>query len=416
MEQPTAYDSPVDSGSVASVHRQKRSIRNDGRILDAGSRILTERGWSDLTFPPVAHLAGLSLRPVRDRFVDRSGLAAAVWTSRIYPEFLADFTRLKQACDLAIKAGEAEAQALIDALEPFHRPEPRMRAAMEVFIVAGYDPIVRGALDDTLLPHLRGWMTPGVVGLTPGDAARRAYVATTALGMVVAGLQFGPGQPRLDDEIRRLAGILGTSREPLAQPSATADHLDDESDFGTGNPDVDDLLRATLDQVGTRGYDGATTAAITRACGHTEGFLFARYASKIDLFFDATQRMFGRNAEANLQFQAQVAQLTSPGMSEAVIMREFMRPGRERLRLVNLEQYRVSWHEERFQKMLNQVIELLIDDFAASIPQASPAQARAAALMEIIRGVGPVALSQLLPETWSLPYDVVTIPLLDSAG
>ena len=97
-------------------------------------------------------------------------------------------------------------------------------------------------------------------------------------------------------------------------------------------------------------------------------------------------------------------------------MREFMRPGRERLRLINLEQYRVSWHDERFQRMMNQVLEPFMDAFAASIPQASPAQARAAALMEIIRGAGPVALSHLVPETWSLPYDVVTIPLLDSPG
>ena len=401
-------------GSAGSERRQARSIRNDGRILDAAYRILSERGWSDLTFPPVAHLAGLSLRPVRDRFADRSELAAAAWSSRVYPELVGDLIRLQDASDLAIKSGEAE--GLIDALGPFHRPEPRMRAAIEVIIVAGFDPILRGALDATVLPHLRGWLTPRLDGLSPADAARRAYLASIALGMAVSGLQFGPDQPRLDDEIRRLATILGMPREPLTQPSATADHVDVGTDFGTGDPDWDDLLQATLDQVGTRGYDAATTAAIARASGHTEGFLFARYASKIDLFFDATQRMVGRNTKANLEFQAQVAQLSSAGMSEAVIMREFMRPGREQLRLINLEQYRVSWHDERFQRMMNQVLEPFMDAFAASMPQASPTQARAGAVMELVRGVGPVVLSHLLPETWTLPYDVVTIPLLDSPG
>ena len=75
------------------------------------------------------HLAGLSLRPVRDRFADRSELAAAAWTSRVYPELVGDLIRLQEATDLAIKSGEA--QGLIDALEPFHRPEPRMRAAKD---------------------------------------------------------------------------------------------------------------------------------------------------------------------------------------------------------------------------------------------------------------------------------------------
>ena len=410
----SSYAVPVENGPTRAGHRQARSIRNDGRILDAGYQLLAQHGWSNLTFPPVAHLAGLSQRPVRDRFADRSELTAAVWTQRIHPELVGDLVALQDASDLAIKAGES--QALLEGLEPFHRPEPRMRAAMEVLIVAGFDPIVRGALDSTLLPHLRRWMTPGFEGLTRADAARRAYIACTALGMVVTGLQFGPDQPRLEVEVRRLASALATRGEPADQPSATADHVDVGTEFGTGDPDWDDLLQATLDQVGTRGYDAATTAAIARASGHTEGFLFARYASKIDLFFDATQRMLSRNAAANIEFQEAVAAMSSPGIGEAVIMREFMRPGRERLRLINLEQYRVSWQDGRFQRMMNQGLEPFMDAVAASMSEASPAEARAAALMELVRGVGPVVLSHLIPESWDLPFDVVTVPLLNPAG
>ncbi len=403
----------MDSGSVGSGRRQARSIRNDGRILDAGYRILAERGWSGLGFSPVAQLAGLSLRPVRDRFAERAELASAIWTERIHPAIRDDFLALQEATDLVIKAGPQEADLLIASLRPFRRPEPRIRAAMELMIASGFDPVIRGALDSTLLPQLRRWATPGVDGLSRADAARRAYLISIALGMTMCGLQLDTEHTSLDDEIRLLAAAVSAPSEPVPQPSDTADHLDIGNDFGTGEPGLDNLLQVTLDQIGVRGYDATTTASIARASAHTEGFLFARYASKLDLFFDATARLIGRNTGANVAYHLQIATRYSTGMAEAVGMREFMRPGRERLRLIGLEQFRVGWHDERFKRMMNQAFEPFMDEVVASMAAAGPAAGRARAHMELVRGNGPIVLSQLLPETWELPYDVVTIPLLD---
>jgi len=399
-------------GPTGTPHRQARSIRNDERILDAGLRLLTERGWSDLTFAPVADLAGLSMRPVRDRYADRSDLAAAIWAERIYPVLREDVVALQEATEVVIKAGIEEAGALIDALQAFLRPAPRMRAAMELMIVAGFNPVVRGALDATLLPPLRKWITPGLDAPTPAEGARRAFVLSTAFGMVVTGLQLGEDFPRSDGHTQALARALSANQEPSSQPTTTADHLDLGTDFGTGEDAWDALLQVTLDQVGTRGYDAATTMSIARASAHTEGFLFARYDSKLDLFFDATQRLVSRTTGANVAYQQQVADRYSSGMAEAVVMREFMRPGRERLRVVNLEQFRLSWHDERFQRMMNQSFEPFFEAIAVTVPQDRDA-GRARAFTELVLGTGPVVLSQLLPETWELPYDVVTIPLLD---
>jgi len=404
---------PVNSQASPSGHRQARSIRNDNLILDAGLQILSEQGWSDLTFPQVSRRAGLSLRPVRDRFAERGELAAAIWAERIYPLLHQDLLALREACDVVIKAGAQEADSLIAAMAPFIRPEPRMRAALELMVVSGFDPIVRGALDSSILPALRKWVTPGVDGLTRGDAARRAFTASYALGIAACVLQLGSHSVVLDGEIKLLTSALATEREPLIQPSTPADHLDGVVDFGTGEPDLDNLLQVTLDQVGIRGYDGATTTSIARASNHTEGFLFSRYPTKLDLFFDATQRLIGRNTAANNAYQQQIAERYSPGMAEAVFMREFMRPGRERLRLIALEQFRVSWADERFRGMMNQAFEPFLEAVQASMSDAGAQAGKARAYIELVRGTGPIFVSLLLPETWELPYDVVTIPLLD---
>jgi hypothetical protein len=164
----------------------------------------------------------------------------------------------------------------------------------------------------------------------------------------------------------------------------------------------DALLQVTLDQVGTRGYDAATTMSIARASAHTEGFLFARYDSKLDLFFDATQRLVSRSTGANVAYQQQVADRYSSGMAEAVVMREFMRPGRERLRVVNLEQFRLSWHDERFQRMMNQSFEPFFEAIAVTVPQDRDA-GRARAFTELVLGPDRWCSASCSPRPGSCP-------------
>ncbi|MBU6245993.1 MAG: hypothetical protein KGP12_12335, partial [Actinomycetales bacterium] len=111
-----------------------------------------------------------------------------------------------------------------------------------------------------------------------------------------------------------------------------------------------------------------------------------------------------------------IAAASSIGMSEAVAMRELMRPGRERNRIVALEQYRLVWHDADLRERYRQVQEPVLEAYVASIFHGDPVASRARAHLELARGSGPIMLAQLIPESWQLPYDVVTIPLLDDVG
>jgi len=53
--------------------------RNRERIVEAVVAVLGDHGWSGLTYASVARVAGLSPRPVQDRFPDRWALAVAAW-------------------------------------------------------------------------------------------------------------------------------------------------------------------------------------------------------------------------------------------------------------------------------------------------------------------------------------------------
>lgn len=366
-----------------------------------------------MTFPAVAQHAGLSVRPIRDRFADRSELAAATWVERVHPRLASRLEGLVHAFDLVRKQGVGEAAALSDALREFVHPDAGLRLSLDLMIVSSYDVTVRGALDSTLLPWLRAWLTQQPGGPTPADAARRAYLLSTALGLAMEGLRREVPTAGLDTEVAYLAQALAAPSDPQPQPAASAEHLDEGFVVGKADPEGDALLRATLEQVGTRGYDAATTAAIARATGRTEGLIFSRYAAKSDLFFEATQRSVAQATQMNVDYQERIAAASSIGMSEAVAMRELMRPGRERNRIAALEQYRLVWRDAGLRERYRQVQEPVLEAYVASVFHGDLVASRARAHLELARGSGPLLLAQLIPESWQLPYDVVTIPLLD---
>lgn len=69
--------------SAAPAQRRRSPVslleRNRERIVGAVVEVLADAGWSGLTFSSVARVAGLSPRPVQDRFPDRWALAVAAW-------------------------------------------------------------------------------------------------------------------------------------------------------------------------------------------------------------------------------------------------------------------------------------------------------------------------------------------------
>ena len=97
------------------------------------------------------------------------------------------------------------------------------------------------------------------------------------------------------------------------------------------------MLAATLDEVGRLGYEKATLKRIASAAGFTTGLIFARYADKLSLFLDATDRMLAGAEAANHAFLTQVAEATSPAVAEATFTREMMRPDLKPVRIITYE-------------------------------------------------------------------------------
>jgi AcrR family transcriptional regulator len=384
-------------------------VRNHEALLDAATRCLDEEGWAGLALGRVSKAAGLSISPARARFTDRNGLAVALWRERLAGPAVSALTPL---LSLAGSGQALAADALGQALDPFVTPDRTLRCAVELIIVARYEPTVGTAVRESLGPVLDDALMPARGRLTRADAARRAYLLIVALGLLLEGRRPGVAQLDLSPVLQAAAEALSAPASPVRLPAASATHLDAGAVFATGDPAWDRLLQASLDEIGSRGYDAATVDVIARASGSSQGLLFGRYATKRDLFLDATRRMLGEATALNVAFQERIGESHSLGIAEAVMLREWMDPRRFTLRTIGLEQYRVGWHDPEMQAAMDAeqapVIERLLDLWSAedgrAVGLARVHLARAA-------GMGPLLLADLHPDAYLLPYDVVTEPL-----
>ena len=380
-------------------------MRNNARILDAALLIADEVGWSAMTLASVAQRAGLSRQAAVSRYRDRSELAADLWTTRLAPP-LADALA-------ALTVTPTDVAALREAFVPFVQPDQQMRAAAELLVVARYDRAVADAIQATIGPRLDEWLSAQERRLTRAQAAQYGYLFCQAFGFLMQSRRFLIDPADLDGELAGLKRALQEPGKPRKLPADSLDYIGRPVEFGTGDPELEGLLRATLTEVGERGYEAATLDSIARAAGCTQGLIFSRYQSKQQMFHDASDRMMGTAVNAGNDFWRSVAQTHSEGIAQATQMRELMLPAHRAPRTVNLEQCRLSWHDEALlasdeKGFADAVWQIHNDD-----PSRSVTELRGSVYSGIALGFGVMVLADLYPTAWSLPFDVVTVPQMD---
>lgn len=401
----------MTSPTPAPRVRQGRAVANDTRILDAAESILADDGWEDASVLRVAEHAGLSRRAVLSRYGDRSGVAAAVWSSRLAAPVNAALEKLVAARSQYSDSGDAP--ALVAALEPFLDPSPTLRATAEVLIVSSFESRVHQAVQSTLTAPLESWLTPIRGRLSRVDAARNSAVIALALGFLVESRSYPDGiDMDIAGDVIQISRALEREVTPRRLPADRAAYLDAEPVLDP-DPGMAAMLAATLRLVGRDGYEAATIDRIAAECGRTSGFIFGHYRHKRDLFLDATERLLAQAEASGFDFQSGIARRTSWGVADATMIREFMRPEHRSVRTITLEQYRLSWHDDDVHAAFIQPRTTAVKRIREGDPALTPRQARGRAFVSLARGVGYGLLAQLHPEAYALPIDVVSIPLIE---
>ena len=301
------------------------------------------------------------------------------------------------------------------ALDAFQRPSPALKAAVELLIVSHFDEQLAAAIQECVSPTVAAWCTPASSGPSPETAARRAYLLSIALGLVLVHDRLGAPNLDLSDEVLALAAAIQVDRKPVPLPADRAAYIEADIPFGTGDEALDRLLQATVDLVALRGFDGATTSAIARAAGCSEALIFARYPTKMALFLDASRRQQAVAYRNYDEYQTSIRTTHGMGIADALALREVQRPEASLQRSTYLEQVRLSWHDEELRASLALEFDAFVADATAADPDWAPANSPSSLHMSIALGQGISLLPTLAPNVWALPYDVITIPLAEAS-
>lgn len=381
-------------------------MANDDRILESALRLLDREGWEASSVARVAEDAGLSRPPILNRYVNRTGLAEAVWRERL----LQPIRDALVACVDAV--ARRDAAALQDALAACQDPDLPLRAAIEVILISRYEDRLGPCVIQTL--DLDAWVSPRTGQLAAAEAARNAFVLSLALGMLVEARRVGAWD-RIDttDDVRTIAKALETEIQATPLPAKRAEHLLSPPVFEVDNAPLAAVLGATLVEVGIHGFEGATLQRIANASGYSTGVVFQHYESKRELFLDATMRMLTNAQRENLTYLSRIAEEHGPAIADAVLMREFLRPDLRTVRTITLEQYRMAWHDPIMEGPFRDAQHDYVEGTLQTDPTMSRAQAESRAFIALSRGVGIGVLADLTPDAWRLPFDVVTRPLLE---
>ena len=387
-------------------------LRNDERILDAAFTAAAEDGWPGLSFAAIARRAGLTRRPVQERFDTISDLMAATWAMRAHPVIQ---PLLESALTLA---GTVEARMDDDALVAHMRdlslPDAERVGAMELLLLGQFDARLQAAIDSTL----GEWLRP-LLNADDGDAERaacRSYIVSLAFGLILSSRRPGVEGLNIDSEIRRIARALRHPAPATPLPTHRPEHMDGPLTFDTGDPTRDGLLSAVLEEVGSRGFDGTNVGRIVRRAGSSQGAMFARFPTKQALFLEATRRHNEMTLALNEMFMSEIAAATSLGIAEAVYIREAQLPEHRQLAALVLEQLRLSWHDLDLMAARARAQDDFDESYAASLLEHAPEETRESRLgtahIGSCIGIGVLIPPMLVPWVHDLPHQVITDALI----
>lgn len=385
--------------------RRSHALRNDALLRDAAIGLIADKGWDALTANEVGPAAGLTHGAVYARFVDKRELGIALWIDVLGGELE---TRLEAVLTSGLAADGED--AFVTAMEAFLRPAPPLLAMLELLLAARDDDEIGAAVAPTANKLLAYWCRPTRT-VSDVDATRAATIVYIALGFALASQL-----PWLDDldaapAVRRLHRALATPAEPQPLPPTTYE-TPHETPFDTGNPRLDGLLDATISCIGEKGYAASTLTQICRRAKVSQGFVFSRYATKLDLFIAATEQLQPKGMEQTHAFVADVAAEHGVAIGEAVTWREYQTPALATQRSVVLETLRLSRYDERMRELLHPKQVAFLTRLVTGSRGAKRAALLGEAHMDYALGHGIMIPCDLLPKLWQLPFDCVTVPLI----
>lgn len=384
-----------------------RKSENDEKILKAAFRILFHHGCSELSFSAVASAVGISRRPLIDRFDDLSDLKIKVWENRVGPAFLAWLEDVFGSFELEVL--KTEPQVFEEVFRTALQPSMELQVALELLIESQFDTKLYEAIQKDLSRNFQTWFESD-----KAQSGRNGYILMVLIGFLIASrtLEF---EDRTDFSIvsRNIMERALQERQPIDLPPDTADYLKIPLQFDLDDKTLISLLHSTQEIIGEVGYERATVDVIVKRANSSQGALFARFPTKLDLFIESTRQHSDLAMKRNWEFRMNLDKKYGPGIGACIFVREACRIEWARLRATNIEQYRLTWYNALFRENSNSVTARFKEErrqlLAQNSTQEDEIERNTNDYYAVAVGMGLVFLPLIYPRASELAFDVMLL-------
>ena len=381
--------------------RPSHALRNDALLSAAATTTIATLGWDSTTIAHVADAAGLTHGAIYGRYIDKGELGAAHWTTTLLPA-------LQEALHASIAAGMRSdgAEAFTEAMLRFVAPAPPLIAAVEMILAAPFEAIIGPGILADAQTLLAAWSEPSA-DLDATTATQAAAIVYFAFGLTLA--SYGPWLSEADMEpaLRQLHQAVSAPTPIVTLPESPERYFS-KTRLTADDPRLEALLNATVDLIGTLGYRGASVARICRAAGVSQGFLFDRFATKLDLLITTLEPLQQEAVRITDALGAQMRATYGPSIAEAVTWREHQLPEYQPSRLFSLEFVRLSRFNERVREQLGGTVATAVEERIAAAAGSSRPELIGFTHRDYAVSLGLIAVGNILPNAWKLPFNCIT--------
>lgn len=395
------------SGRLTDRPAVARLLRNDLLVLDAIQHVLVERGWGGLSVRAVAETAGLADPTVKARHRDPLGMAIASWRSGRGTDLIAALEDLLEAYGVGERQS-APTDELGAAWLSFVRPSDALHATMELLVTSTFEPRLGEWVAADVGKRLATWCDGGKTPASRRTAARRSAVLARALGFALIARAIDLDARALEgvhvDLAEALRATVPARRIPDVQLVPVLSLTLDEND-----PASDAAMRAMLDQVARRGFEGTLMTSVFDVSGTSKSFIFHRFGSKQGLLSEAFQRHWSTMVQANFELQARLSKRYDETTTFAAFLKAGMDDGNALGRSLNVERWRLSWHDDDVRRAVRAPVDARIAELATSVGVDA---AHGAVVGNLALSEGLTLLPSFAPHLAKLPWITVLAPLI----
>jgi len=373
------------------VGRTAITVRLEQAIAD----LTASEGFDAVNPRAIALRAGTSIRPAYDRYDDRSTIALALWES------IGRDACTSLVIDVAQALVDGDPETASSWITTRRTDTVRRNCLRELLLLAAFDAELRSSIHEHLVTRFHS--------ADPETSVRWVAALTAAIGLVTDATDL-TGPYELDRPLASVATAITMEVSPEPLPDVVAAFMELQP-IATGDSTVDAVLNAALVAIAHDGYRATTMDRICERAGLSEGAIFGRYATKLDLVIDIIERRQREAMATSAAFTADLTVAVGPSATEAVLWREHFRPEHRPACCFAMEVERLALHEPRLRARLSAARVMFAVDYLETLEGLPLAEAKGSVAFGICLGNGLQVMAVLYPEGFTLPFDVVTAGL-----